>query len=313
MVVIVALGVALVATPLAAALARRIGLVDRPGDLKRQSAPVPYLGGLAIFAATGAAVSTAWPRYLVPMAIALALGIADDARALHPRSRLYCEIAIGVAVAIVVHGATTSVLRVVATVVVVVVLVNAVNLMDGLDGLAAGTALASAVALGAVLDGPERTLAWSLAASLVGFLAYNRPPASIYLGDGGAYLLGVTLALLVSTTVRSGEPPALVWGALLMVALPVWDTTVAIIRRRLARQPLFQGDRGHAYDQLVDRGWSPSNVALACFAGQVALAALGVGASRLPVLGSVAVGTGVATALLAVAALGGFLTPGRRP
>src|SRR4029453_10608293 len=81
-------------------------------------------------------------------------------------------------------------------------------------------------------------------------------PARIYLGDAGSYLVGTGLALLLALTATADEGVATTAGALLFVAVPVADTTIAIVRRRRAGRPLLEGDRGHIYDQLVDRGWS---------------------------------------------------------
>ena len=97
---------------------------------------------------------------------------------------------------------------------------------------------------------------WPSAGALVGFLLWNRPPARIYLGDAGSYLVGTALAILLALTATEHGTEAPTAGALLFVAVPVADTTVAIVRRWRAGQPLRQGDRGHVYDQLVDRGWT---------------------------------------------------------
>ena len=308
----VALAVALAATPIAGSVARRTGLVDRPGPLKVQQVPVPYLGGVAVLAALAGPVAVHRISLLVPLVAACALGVADDAREVRPRVRLLCEVAIGVAAGIVVPapGPPTAV-GVVITAVLVVGLVNAVNLLDGLDGLAAGVALASALGF-AALGGDAPVPALALAGALAGFLAYNRPPARIYLGDGGAYLLGVALALCCVLALRGNGGSA--WaGAPLIVAVPAADTAIAIGRRFRARTPLFEGDRSHVYDQLVDRGWTAPRAVLVLVALQGALAAAGVAAGALPPAGAAAAAGVCATMIAAATVRGRFLTPSEGP
>ncbi len=192
---LVSLPVALIATPIAAAVARRTGVVDRPGPLKIQQTPVPYLGGVAVFVAMAGPIAVVRPMLLVPLACLLALGLADDLGDLAPRLRLVCEVAIGA-----VGGAIVPVpgpFGAVVTAAFVVGLVNAVNLLDGLDGLAGGVVCASAIGF-ALIGGAARVPGIALAGALGGFLWYNRPPARIYLGDSGAYLCGGALALLAA-------------------------------------------------------------------------------------------------------------------
>ena len=125
---------------------------------------------------------------------------------------------------------------------------------------------------------------------------WNAPPARVYLGDAGSYLLGTALAMLFLAAVQL--PAAEVSAAFLFVGVPVADTAVAIVRRMRARTPLLQGDRGHVYDQLVDRGWSVKVAVCACVGAQAVFTAAGIGIANLS--GAVA----VAVAALAVAIVG---------
>jgi UDP-GlcNAc:undecaprenyl-phosphate/decaprenyl-phosphate GlcNAc-1-phosphate transferase len=307
---IVAAAVAALTTPIAALLAGHIGLVDRPGPLKVQTRPVPYLGGLAVFAGLAAPIAWAQPMLLVPLALALMLGLVDDASDISPRIRLLGEVLIGVASAISLPGGV-SLAASLGVVVAVVALLNAVNLLDGLDALASSVAALGALGFSIVLEGDARTTAMALAGALLGFLVWNRPPARIYLGDAGSYLVGTGLALLLGLTFVTDDGTATSAGALLFVAVPVADTTVAVVRRRRAGRPLFQGDRGHVYDQLVDMGWSSDRSTLACAAAQAVFVALGLAAS--------AMSDGAALALVAVvivvvggSALWAFTAPSAR-
>ena len=293
---LVACAVTLVATPPAAVLARRAGIVDHPGPLKPQQRAVPYLGGLAVGA--GVAVGTALGApalLLLPPAAAMLLGLADDRLDLPVSLRLVAEVAIGAGVALAAHagGPLLAVVAVVAT----VAAVNGVNLIDGMDGLAGGVAGMAAVGFAVLAGGHAQVLAAALAGALAGFLAYNRPPARIYLGDAGSYLLGTVLAELLVLAWRTGGAAAP--AALVLLAYPAGELGSAVLRRWRAHRPLFEGDRDHTYDRLAKAGWSTGRVSLACAGGQAVVAALAVGICRLPP------GWAWAAAAVAVAALAG--------
>ncbi|MEO7836786.1 MAG: MraY family glycosyltransferase, partial [Acidimicrobiales bacterium] len=301
-----------VVTPLAARLARRFGVVDHPGPLKVQTSPVPYLGGIAVAAGLAIGPALHRPTSLVPLGLALLLGLADDIVDLSSTVRLACELAIGIVVASIVPIGLPFPVGLVAVAAATVLLINGVNLIDGLDGLAAGVAAASAAGLAWVVDGTDTATAVALTGSLLAFLVYNHAPARIYLGDGGSYMIGTALAILLSACWREGQPTATSLAALCMVAYPVAEVTFAVVRRGRARLPLLQGDRGHVYDQLVARGWSVSRTSMDCAGFQALLSVTGMVASRLSgrLAGLVVVGT--VGLLLAAGGAGGFLSPAYR-
>ncbi len=302
---VVALGVALVATPVAAVVANRLGVVDRPGPHKLQAQPVPYLGGVGVSVAVAAAVVTSSPRILLPLGLALALGVADDVHSRSPGFRIAGAVVVGATAGWAVPMPMP--LGGIATAVAVVGLLNALNLLDGLDGLAAGVALMAAVGFAAI-GGDARGPALALAGALTGFLAFNRPPARIYLGDGGAYLTGTALALLAALLLDSDRGVS-TWAAVpLLVAVPVLDTAVALVRRFRARRPLVAGDRGHVYDQLVDRGRSPAAVTAGLVALQAVLALAAIGIATIDTAWAVAVSLACALALVAAIGAGRFTT-----
>jgi UDP-GlcNAc:undecaprenyl-phosphate GlcNAc-1-phosphate transferase len=304
---IVAFMVAVVAAPIAARVACRLGIVDRPGPLKIQAHPVPYLGGVAVFVGLAAPLAVERPLLLVPLGLSLTLGLADDIKRTSPVTRLSLEVAIGVIAAWVLPARDFA--GAVVTVALVVGLLNAINLLDGLDGLASAVSLMSALGFALILHGEFRVFALALAGSLAGLLVWNRPPARIYLGDGGSYLVGTGLAILLAAAFNDGESIALASGAVLFLAVPVADITVAIVRRLRARRPLVYGDRGHIYDQLVDRGWGPLATVGACTFAQALLVGIGVAIASLPAGIAVAIAAALvvsAGTLLLVA----FTTPG---
>lgn len=309
MVLIVAFLAALVATPLAMALARRIGLLDHPGELKIHVDAVPYLGGLGVAVGLAAGAVRARPALLLPVALALVLGVADDARPIGPTTRLAAQVVVGLAAGAVVPVRVPGLLGMAAVTVLVVLLVNGVNMIDGLDGLAGGVALVASLGFAVVLDDAARAFALALAGALGGFLVFNRPPARIYLGDGGAYLVGAALAVLLALAWSADRPLSVSIGALPLVAVPAAELGFAVLRRVRSRSRLFAGDRGHIYDQLVDRGRSRSAAAGAYVATAGVLAVIAVGALHLPPLGAALVVAGCAVGLLSAVVALGFLTP----
>jgi UDP-GlcNAc:undecaprenyl-phosphate GlcNAc-1-phosphate transferase len=220
---------------------------------------------------------------------------------------LILESAIGViaALAIPVHGFVDLLV----TVVLVVGMLNAINLLDGLDGLASGVSAVAASGFAFLVEGEFQVLALALAGSLLGFLFWNRPPARIFLGDAGSYLIGTVLAVLLVVSLRDGDSLSGSSGAVLFVAVPVADTAVAIVRRVRAGRPLLQGDRGHIYDQLVDKGWDRIAVTAAFIGAQVALVAVGIAIGGLAA--GVAIGvTALVLVILATFFVLAFTTPG---
>ena len=230
-----ALAAGVVLTPLAMTVATRTGVVDRPGPLKPQASPVPYLGGVAVFAAALVGAAIGHPAVIGPLAGAVVLGVLDDRFDVPAPARLAGQVAVGAAIAAVVPTRFGPVGGGVLVVVVTIVLMNGVNFLDGLDALAAGVVAVACVAFAIVLHGGGRDLAVAVAGALVGFLVYNRPPARVYLGDAGAYLLGAALCVLLASAWPTGARPALGVASLVIVAVPVGEVAFAIVRRARAR------------------------------------------------------------------------------
>jgi UDP-GlcNAc:undecaprenyl-phosphate GlcNAc-1-phosphate transferase len=296
--------VAVILSPIAAWAATRVGLVDQPGPLKVHEQAVPYAGGLAVLLAIAVPVALERPSLLAPLGLACALGLADDIRDLSVRVRLPAEAVLGILVAWMV--APHDFWHLAAALVVELVVVNAVNLLDGLDGLATIVTLAGAAGFAVVLGGAVSTLALALVGALAGFLVWNRPPARVYLGDAGSYLIGTALAVMFADATHHGA--SVISGALLFVGVPVGDTIVAIVRRVRARRPVLQGDRGHVYDQLVDRGWSLETTVLTCAAVQVVLTAVGIGIASLGSTPAITLAAAT-VCCVGIAALAAFTSP----
>ncbi len=301
--------ISLLSTPVVAGMARRVGLVDHPGHLKPHARATPYLGGVSVGAAV--VLGAAWfrPLLLVPLGMALGLGTVDDVRPLPPLFRLAAEIATGVTVASLVSTRFSSPLSYIFVTVSTVALINAFNLLDGLDALCGSVSVLSAAGFAVILTDGMQFLAVALCAAVAGFLVFNLPPAKIYLGDGGSYLIGAGVAVLLAAAWRPSEELNTGLAALALVTLPLAELGCAALRRFRSRRSLLLGDRNHPYDQLIRRGWS-SERAVASYA-LVALILVGVAALaslvRTPVAAVVTGAAIVGIVVLAVEA--GFTAP----
>ena len=176
---------------------------------------------------------------------------------------------------------------VIVSVFVVLGACNSTNLIDGLDGLCSGvTAL---ISLGFLLlashlalwghsptgDPVRLVLAFAMLGAALGFLPWNFNPARIFMGDAGSVLLGYNTGILILLFAERGNFRWVV-GALMIFALPVFDTALAMFRRWRAGRSIFEGDRSHFYDQLVQRGFSTRTTVLICYALTLVYALIGL-------------------------------------
>jgi UDP-GlcNAc:undecaprenyl-phosphate GlcNAc-1-phosphate transferase len=202
-----------------------------------------------------------------------AIGLVDDIRGLKPWQKLLGEaVACGLAIAGGVHitgvaGVHFSpTLALVGTVVWLIGCTNAVNLIDGIDGLAGGIALLATMTtlIAAVVQGnlPLAFATAPLAGALLGFLRYNFNPASIFLGDSGSLTLGFLLGCYSVLWSQKAATIAGMTAPLLMMAVPLADAGLSIVRRFLRQQPIFSADRGHIHHRLLARGLTPRRVVL---------------------------------------------------
>jgi UDP-GlcNAc:undecaprenyl-phosphate GlcNAc-1-phosphate transferase len=285
--------------PLVRRLAFRVGAVDRPGDPRRiHNRPIARLGGLAIFAAFILTVlvqfnlSRELIGLLAGISILFTVGLIDDVKGLSPRTKLIWQVvAAGAALAggIGIYqlsnpfggvitldwgrfGVTLGPLDFHITpianlisLVWMVGMINVINFLDGLDGLATGiSAICSLVifllSLSPTVNQPEvALLAIILTGACLGFLPANFYPARIFLGDSGAYILGLTLALLA---IYSGGKLA---TALLVLGFTIIDGIWTVIRRVYNRVSPFKADRLHLHHLLLDIGLSQRQAVLGLY------------------------------------------------
>lgn len=302
-----------VSTPIVRRLAVAKGVVDHPGGHKSHLVPVPYLGGLAIMAgavvAQLAVVGVPGRATIVLLAAVVlgGVGAVDDRRNLHPLPRLAVQAAAAaaaIAVGVHVHITGNAVLDRIATVVWIVVITNAVNFLDNMDGLASSLAAVSSASAFALASAAQQHIVATAASALVGaclgFLLYNRRPASIYMGDAGSLFLGFLLAVVV-IQVNPVQPPPRSWVVpAMLLGIPVLDTTTVMLVRWRNGRALYLGGRDHLSHRLVALGWTPTDAVLTLLGCQALLGGLAVlvGRDFLPVwLGVVAGGTVLAVLL----------------
>ncbi len=280
----VALLTGLLLTPLARKVATALGVLDHPdGWRKLQRRPVPLWGGVAVYAALVAGVLTAQQAAEVPpgfaqLALALVfsaglvclLGCVDDLWNLPGRFKLLLQIGSVLPIAlsgfvvrqVVVFGVPVELgwLGLPLTLLWLIGCINALNLLDGLDGLATTVGLSTAGMMVVIASsmGHEH-VAWCalvLAGALAGFLVYNLPPARIYLGDSGSMVIGLACGVLAIQGAMKTATTLSITAPALVLAVPMLDTALAVLRRRLSGQSIYTPDRGHIHHRLLERGLS---------------------------------------------------------
>ncbi len=302
---LLALAVVLLLTPGVGRFARFIGVVDEPGETRRvHTHPVPRLGGIAlllgIFVPALAFLELDGPYrgILLGAAIATTVGAIDDFRGLPWWGKLGGQVAAG-AVAV---GFGVTVDRFTfpgfgsqelpewaagaATIVWVVAIMNMVNFLDGMDGLAAGIcAIAGSTfaIIGLSLGASEAALlAAIVAGACFGFLHHNFYPARIFMGDSGALLLGFLLATLaIEGLVKTAALATLVLP-LLVLAIPIVDTSFVVAKRLKYRQPLYEADRAHLHHRFMNIGFSQKRAVVYMYAWCGILAAAALATRFLP-------------------------------
>ncbi len=266
-------------TPLTSKLARRLGILDHPqddpGGHKRHTAAVPYLGGVAIFVGTVAGATfmlvqpqLGMPRPVAQFALGLAIavvlglvGLADDVRPLPRSTRLILQVAAALGawqVGFRVQATPRPLVNVLITVFWIVGITNAFNLLDNMDGLSAGLAGVGAISfavMGALGDLPElAVIAAALAGASLGFLAHNRHPARVFMGDAGSLFLGFLLAIIGIELRFENLVRVTFLIPVIVLGLPILDTTLVTLSRARHKRPLFLGHRDHVSHRLVQVG-----------------------------------------------------------
>ena len=295
-----ALALVLVLTPVVGGFARRVGAVDAPERRRLNPAPIPRLGGLALFlgilvpALAFLHIGREMRGILLGAAIATTVGAVDDLRGLPWWQKLGGQLAaaaVPTAFGIWIDRFTFPLIThpyaelpawvgVPATIVWIVAIMNMVNFLDGMDGLAAGVCAIAATTFAVIslsLGKPNpAVLAAVLAGACFGFLRHNFYPARIFMGDSGALLLGFTLAALSIQGLLKTASIFALFFPLLVLAIPILDTSFVIARRLKHGERLYVADQAHLHYRFLRRGFSQRRATLTLYAwcGTLAAAAL---------------------------------------
>jgi UDP-GlcNAc:undecaprenyl-phosphate GlcNAc-1-phosphate transferase len=275
-------------TPVVRRAALRVGLIDHPDRHRKLHArPVPLAGGIAILLAVACAVPLAGlagglggpGRDLAGVflggAVIAVVGVIDDQWALSGKVKLVGQAA---AVAVVLASGVVirhvrlfnldvelGLLAVPCTALWLLAAINSLNLLDGMDGLLTTVGLVASLTIAGMAlvtgHGPQAVTAAALCGALLAFLRYNFPPASIFLGDCGSMLLGLLLGTLaIQTSLKGSLTVALFLPDFSVLALPFFDTLMAIVRRKLTGRSIYATDRGHLHHCLMRRGFSTRGI-----------------------------------------------------
>ncbi|HFU3843498.1 TPA: glycosyltransferase family 4 protein [Streptococcus suis] len=303
MVIISTMVIAAIATPLVRFLSFKVGAVDNPNARRINKVPMPSAGGLAIFIAFTLATLVFLPRlvshinyhgtylhYVFPLILSSLIivitGYIDDVKELGPAPKMF-----GIVLAATLIWFFTEFhfdsfkipfggpllifptwLSFFLTVLWIVAITNAVNLIDGLDGLVSGVSIISLTTMGIVsyffLHDSNIFLTLTifvLVAAIIGFLPYNYNPAIIYLGDTGALFIGFMIGVLSLQGLKNSTAVAVV-TPMIILGVPITDTVVAIIRRKLSGRKISEADKMHLHHRLLSLGLTHRGTVLVIYA-----------------------------------------------
>jgi UDP-GlcNAc:undecaprenyl-phosphate GlcNAc-1-phosphate transferase len=301
---LVALTVVVLLTPAVGGMARLLGVVDRPGGRRLNRSPVPRLGGLALFLGIFVPALAFVPftretrGLLLGAAVAVTVGAIDDFRGLRWFEKLAGQLAAASIPAIFgiwvdrftfpllgVH-ALPAWLGVPLSILWIVAIMNMVNFLDGLDGLASGVAAIAGLTFAVIALSLAKTDAAILSAivfgACVGFLRHNFYPARIFMGDSGALLLGFLLAAISVQGLLKTAATVALFFPLLVLAVPIVDTTFVVVRRLKHGEKIFEGDQAHLHHRFLRRGFSQPRAAMTIWAWCLSLAAAALATRFVP-------------------------------
>jgi UDP-GlcNAc:undecaprenyl-phosphate GlcNAc-1-phosphate transferase len=282
-----ACGISFALTPAVRSFAKKIGVMDLPGERKLHGRPIPRLGGLAIFITFHLVllVSYRFSFFFFPQGfldkihfewlfgaalIVFSLGVLDDLRGVSPGTKFIVQLIAASLVALYVYRIEVISLgfweinlglwSIPVTVFWIVAITNAVNLLDGLDGLAAGTSFIAALSMFGICILNENIgfalVSIILAGSVLGFLRYNFHPASIFLGDSGSYTLGFLFSILSLHSNLKGTTTVIILVPILVLGLPLMDTLLSALRRLLKSFHILEFNGGNRVKIFFGKSWS---------------------------------------------------------
>lgn len=307
----------------------KFGLDHPDGDRKQHDKVIPRLGGLPIFLTLAAGLMYApyglhdggrrvgdWWPIVICLCTIFAVGFADDLKPLGAKVKLLGQIGVacilfasGYSIDVLTHPTTGAHvdlgwLALPVTLFWLIAIPNIINLIDGMDGLAGGFGLFMCLTLGVIghFSGMADVVMISaiMAGALTGFLFFNLPPARIFLGDGGAYLIGFFIAAVSLASSQKGTIVSALLVMIIALGVPILDTLFAIVRRGVRGVPIFRADAEHIHHRLVQLGYTKPQALLVLYIA-CALLSLG-GITILLSRGMTAVVAGAALVILALVA-----------
>jgi len=287
-----ALGLSAVLTPVCRSGARRFGFVAKPREDRWHKNPTALFGGIAITLSTAAvglamdSTTVVWQLLACGLAIS-AFGLVDDVFSLKASTKLIVQVSVASALLLFgyrLHWTDSMIFDVMFTLFWIVGITNALNLLDNMDGLCAGiTIVAGAFLLAGLYTQsgamPAAIYLATLLGATSGFLIYNVNPASIFMGDTGSLFLGLNLAALTivarQTGTRSTGVISAVAGPVLLLLVPIFDTTLVTVMRLLSGRRPSQGGRDHSSHRLVAIGLPESTAVMVLWALAICAGGLG--------------------------------------
>lgn len=264
-------------------------VIDVPNERSSHHTPTPRGGGVAILVCFLLSLPFLWffdlittnilAGFLVAGVLVSVIGWMDDHGHIKARIRLLIHFTAAIIIVLTVGGLPEIAiagypvnLGIIGDLLVVVLLVwvlNLYNFMDGIDGLAASETIISSLCMGALIlfwgeNGQAAYLAWILAASALGFLFWNFPPAKIFMGDAGSGFLGITLGGLVLLFAQTDQ--RFLWGWGVMLGVFITDATYTLIKRLIRKEKIYNAHRSHAYQFASRKFNSHLKVTLAVIA-----------------------------------------------
>ncbi len=300
---VVAFGIAAGLTPVFAKLATYVGATNRLSDRGLARKITPLFGGLAIFVAVVVIspifipVTLRLVAILIAASIVVIVGVIDDMRDLHAGWKLAGQTLAGLVCVLAgvrvehftlpfIHHVDLGLLGGPLTLFGLVAIMNVVNFSDGADGLAAGVCAIAAAALAIIAFDLNKDAAGTLAAVVcgasIGFLLHNFHPASVFMGDSGSNLLGLLLGVvMVEGSVKTNALVALI-VPLVVLAVPVLDTSFVIAKRLKYRRPVHQADANHFHHRFHRIGFSQRKTVFYLYAWTLITAGLAVAMRFIP-------------------------------
>ena len=298
-IVLVTLLTSFLLVPIIKKVAIHIGAMDEPNERKIHKVPMPRLGGLAIYLAfllgyiIYGEVSSQMLSILIGGNLLILLGIIDDIKSVPARYKFLVQI---IAAAIVVLYGNLSfteisvfgtrlffskTVGVIFSMIFIVAITNAINLIDGLDGLAAGISSIYFLTIAIIafilnrIGGLDVILALIMLGSTLGFLIHNFPPAKIFMGDSGSLFLGFMISIIALLGYKVTTFTSLI-VPIIILAIPIFDTLFAILRRVIKGQNIGVADKEHFHHQLLKMKYSPIKSILIIYTINIAFAAVSI-------------------------------------